>query len=212
VLTDRSDLLPDTEPIRATGIAVSEYGGVPHVLVAGYGTANRLFRVAAGEAAPDGAAADATARDGAVEGSDEGALVDVVAALRRATATGGDPYGEAEAVADPAGHAVGVAAADADGDGVEEWYVHNAGPFAREVVEPDEQGGVGSPEPDRLLDPHGDDGLDGWLDLLADGRNRRGRNLRVGRSVAALDRTGSTASSSPATPRPPGSRRLRPAA
>jgi hypothetical protein len=174
VLVDRSDLLPDREPIRATGVAVSEFDGAPLVLVAGYGEANRLFRGATGDAA----------------GDDTAGFADVAAELRDATATGGDPYGEAEAVADPAGHAVGVAAADADGDGEEEWYVHNAGPFGREVVEPDAEGGLGSPEPDRLLDPHGDDGLAGWLDLLADGRNRRGRNLRVGRSVAALDRTG----------------------
>jgi hypothetical protein len=186
VLVDRSALLPDREPIRATGIAVTEYGGVPYVLVAGYGEANRLFR------RPNAASNDV--------------LVDAVEALRCATARGSDRYGEAAPVADADGHAVGVAAADADGDGVEELYVHNAGPFAREVVEPGERGGVGSPEPDRLLDPHGtaagtdtdadgvtagdDSGPQGWLDLLADGRNRRGRNLRVGRSVAALDRTG----------------------
>ena len=171
MLVDRSDLLPDREPIRATGVGVTTYDGTPHALVAGYGEANRLFRGGDGE------------------------LVDAVEALRRATARGSDRYGEAAPVADPGGHAVGVAAADADGDGVEEWYVHNAGPFAREVVEPEAGSGVGNPEPDRLLDPHGvgDDGADdpaGWLDLLADGRNRRGRNLRVGRSVAALDRTG----------------------
>ncbi|WP_276259357.1 CRTAC1 family protein [Haloglomus litoreum] len=174
MLADRSDLLPDREPMRATGVAVSEFDGAPLVLVAGYGEANRLFRGATGDAAGDGTAG----------------LADVAAELRDATATGGDPYGEAEPVADPAGHAVGVAAADADADGEEEWYVHNAGPFAREVLEPGADGGLGSPEPDQLLDPHGDDGLAGWLDLLADGRNRRGRNLRVGRSVAALDRTG----------------------
>lgn len=189
-------MLPDRNSIRATGIAVTEYGGAPHVLVAGYGEANRLFR---GRRADSGDASD--------EDADDDALVDAVEALRRATARGSDRYGEAAPVADPDGHAVGVAAADADGDGTEELYVHNAGPFAREVVEPDERAGVGSPEPDRLLDPHGmaadadaddsgddshdaGDGPQGWLDLLADGRNRRGRNLRVGRSVAALDRTG----------------------
>jgi len=174
VLADRAAILPDREPIRATGVAVSVFDDTPYVLVGGYGEANRLFRGTA-----PGAADSPTTE-----------LVDVVAELRDATATGGDPYGEGEAVADPSGHAVGIAAADVDADGTEEWYIHNAGPFAREVVEPGAEGDLGSPEPDRLLDPHGADGLDGWLDLLADGRNRRGRNLRVGRSVAALDRTG----------------------
>ena len=179
MLADRTDLLPDRTPVPATGVAISTLAGAPHVLVAGHGEANRLFR---------GAPADATGGAGET-------LVDVVGELRAATASGANPDGEGAPVADPDGRAVGVAAADVDGDGVEELYVHNAGPFARSVLDPDAEGGLGSPQPDRLLDPHGvsaagDPSPDGWLDLLADGRNRRGRNLRVGRAVAALDRTG----------------------
>jgi hypothetical protein len=68
VLVDRSALLPDREPIRAAGIAVTECGGVPHVLVAGYGEANRLFRGhrAEADAASDGERGDDHDRDSAL--------------------------------------------------------------------------------------------------------------------------------------------------
>ena len=136
MLVDRSGLLPDREPMRAVGVAATEHDGRARVLVAGYGEPNRLFR-----------------------GTDAG-LIDEIAALRRATARGTDRYGEAAPVADPDAHAVGVAAADADGDGIEELYVHNVGSFARSVIDPTAppgaSGGPGQPEPDRLLDPYGD--------------------------------------------------------
>ncbi|WP_435070279.1 CRTAC1 family protein [Haloplanus sp. C73] len=79
-------------------------------------------------------------------------------------------------LADEGRHAIGVAAADLDGDGREEVYVHNVAAF----------GGT-SNEADLLLDPTGDET---WRDLFADPINRGRENYRVGRSVAAVDRLG----------------------
>lgn len=71
-------------------------------------------------------------------------------------------------LADPATPAVGVIAADVDGDGQEEWYVPAA-----------------PGRPDRLFHH----GPGGWHDLLADPAHRKARSLG-GRALAAFDRRG----------------------
>lgn len=70
--------------------------------------------------------------------------------------------------------AIGVAAADVDGDGCEEIYVLNTDTFA-------------GPKrfSDRLFDES-----DGWVNLFESTDNVPARNLLAGRSVACVDRTG----------------------
>ncbi|WP_313694975.1 CRTAC1 family protein [Halorarum halobium] len=86
------------------------------------------------------------------------------------------------AVADEGRHAIGVAAADLDADGLEELYVHNT----------DEYGGH-TRDTDLLLDPvecpPDGDGIR-WRDLYGLGINADRGNFRAGRSVAAMDRYG----------------------
>lgn len=151
MLEDCSGLLADREPLRAYGVAVTEREGDPRVVVGGHGMANRYLRW------------------------DGDRVVDELDEFRARSGAGTDPDGGAGPMRDPDGHALGVAAGDADGDGEEEVYVHNAGAFAGRT-----------PEVDRLLDPD----PDGFADLFADQRNREQRNPTSGRSVAALDRTG----------------------
>jgi hypothetical protein len=79
-------------------------------------------------------------------------------------------------VADPEQPAVALAAADLDGDGREELYIHNT----------DASSGP-KRSPDRLLDPRPDGR---WEDLFDLPQNRSVRNYSAGRSVAALDRRG----------------------
>lgn len=81
-------------------------------------------------------------------------------------------------VADSRRHAVGVAAADFDADGIEEIYVHNA----------DSQEGATS-DTDLLLDRETDDRLV-WTDTFTRKVNANRGNYRAGRSVTALDRFG----------------------
>lgn len=79
------------------------------------------------------------------------------------------------AIADPAGHAVGVAAADVDGDGREELYILNS----------DSAAGA-KEDGDRLFAGFGRR----WVDLLAQPENQDAANTLAGRSVAAIDRNG----------------------
>lgn len=80
------------------------------------------------------------------------------------------------ALADQDRHAIGLAAGDVDGDGVEELYVLNADTYAGPKL-----------FADRLFKRD----LDGnWEDLFTRPENRAVRNMTAGRSVAALDRRG----------------------
>jgi hypothetical protein len=82
-----------------------------------------------------------------------------------------------EVLADPGRQAIGVAAADVDGDGREELYVLNTDTFA-----------FAKRLADRLF-ARADDGT--WSDLFSLPLNSEWVNLIAGRSVAALDRFGS---------------------
>jgi hypothetical protein len=79
-------------------------------------------------------------------------------------------------LADAGRHAVGIAAADIDGDGREEIYIVNNDVYAG----PKEMG-------DRLFAWFGDR----WFDLLGQAENAAVASHSAGRSVAALDRMGS---------------------
>ncbi len=80
-----------------------------------------------------------------------------------------------ETLADASRQAIGVAACDIDGDGLEELYILNTDTFAGQKR-----------FADRLFDF-----ADGeWTDLFALGVNSRVLNLTAGRSVAAVDRLG----------------------
>ena len=86
------------------------------------------------------------------------------------------------AVADPDRHGLSALAADLDGDGREELYVHNADRFVGECG-----------DADLLLDPvgHYPDERDGqWRDLFGLSDNVDRDNFRAGRSLAAIDRYG----------------------
>ncbi len=79
-------------------------------------------------------------------------------------------------LADRGRQAIGVAAADVDGDGREEMYVLNTDSFAGHKR-----------FADRLFDAR----QGGWVNLFDDPANASVRNLTAGRSVACIDREGS---------------------
>lgn len=78
-------------------------------------------------------------------------------------------------LADPDGMAVCICAADIDGDGREEIYIHNIDTF-----------GGASAAPDRLLDYR----RGRWFDLFTLADNITQQNFLAGRSVACVDRFG----------------------
>ncbi|SNR63416.1 CRTAC1 family protein [Halorubrum vacuolatum] len=81
-------------------------------------------------------------------------------------------------VADGSRHAMGVCAADVDGDGCEEIYVHNCASYAGTTA-----------EPDLLLDRLESERYR-WTDVFTLPVNADRFNFRAGRSVAAIDRLG----------------------
>ena len=81
-------------------------------------------------------------------------------------------------VADGNRHAMGVCAADIDGDGCEEIYVHNCASYAGTTA-----------EPDLLLDRLESERYR-WTDVFTLPVNADRLNFRAGRSVAAIDRLG----------------------
>ncbi len=152
---DRSGLLADADPVRGYGVAVTPGRQGPLVFVAGYGEPNRLY-----------------VREERPAGSGD------VAVDRR------DPHGSrfvntaCGIVADGDRHGMGVCAADVDGDGCEEIYVHNCASYA---------GMTG--DSDLLLDRLESERYR-WTDAFALDVNADRLNFRAGRSVAALDRFG----------------------
>jgi hypothetical protein len=82
-------------------------------------------------------------------------------------------------LADPGRKAIGVACADVDGDGREEIYVQNSDTFAGAKRVGDRLFARADGDPRR------------WIDLFSLPQNAEWPNLIAGRSVAALDRTGS---------------------
>lgn len=78
-------------------------------------------------------------------------------------------------LADASRRAIGVAAADIDGDGREELYILNADTFAGQKR-----------HGDRLMV----ESYEGWIDLFEIRENRAALNMTAGRSVAAVDRKG----------------------
>lgn len=106
VFDARPSLFADRDPFEAYGLAVTERGGDPRVVVAGNGDPNRFLRW------------------------DGTALTDELDDFRASSGVGSAPDGGATALRDPDRHAIGVAAGDIDGDGEEEVYVHATGSFA----------------------------------------------------------------------------------
>ena len=90
----------------------------------------------------------------------------------------GDRFVEIEtsSIADPERQAIGIAAADVDGDGTEEVYVLNTDTFAGRKR-----------FADRLYTGNG---TGAWLNMFEDPDNKDTRNLTAGRSVAVVDRNG----------------------
>ncbi len=78
-------------------------------------------------------------------------------------------------LADPTRRAIGLCAADIDGDGREEVYILNTDTFSG---------------PKMVADRLFADGMDGWVDLFQLPHNADVLNLTAGRSVAAVDRFG----------------------